>query len=216
MTPIPARPKIYHITHVNNLASIVAAKRIWSDAKRIEKELPCEVVGMTAIKRRRLEELDVSCHPGTKVGEYVPFYFCPRSIMLYIFHRRNHPELKYRDGQAPIVHLQADLHDVVEAADRLGTRWAFSTANAGTRYSAFFASLRRLDKVDWAAVKSTDFRESQVKDGKQAEFLVHGSFPWSLVEKVGVANAKVLAQVQAALARSKHQPPTSIEAGWYF
>jgi hypothetical protein len=37
------------------------------------------VVGMSEIKRRRLEALDVDCHPGSKVGEYVPFYFCPRN-----------------------------------------------------------------------------------------------------------------------------------------
>jgi len=50
----------------------------------------------------------VKCHPGTKVGQYVPFYFCPRSIMLYILHRGNHPDLDYREGQGPILHLQAD------------------------------------------------------------------------------------------------------------
>jgi hypothetical protein len=60
---------------------------------------------MSAIKRRRVEELEVSCHPGTKVGDYVPFYFCPRSVMLYVIHRANHPDLSYRGGQEPIVHL---------------------------------------------------------------------------------------------------------------
>jgi hypothetical protein len=39
---------------------------------------------MSSIKRRRIEQLAVSCHPGTRVGDYVPFYFCPRSIMLFV------------------------------------------------------------------------------------------------------------------------------------
>ncbi len=39
---------------------------------------------MSEIKRRRVEELEVDCHPGTKVGDYVPFYFCPRSVMLFV------------------------------------------------------------------------------------------------------------------------------------
>ncbi|MGA2620950.1 MAG: DarT ssDNA thymidine ADP-ribosyltransferase family protein [Thermoguttaceae bacterium] len=34
MATVPARPKIYHITHLRNLPQIVAAGRIWSDAKR--------------------------------------------------------------------------------------------------------------------------------------------------------------------------------------
>jgi hypothetical protein len=109
MTRVPAKPKIYHITHVRNLPQIVRAGRIWSDAKRIELGLQNEIVGMAEIKKRRLEELDVKCHPGTKVGQYVPFYFCFRSSMLYILHRGNHPGLEYREGQRRIVHLQADL-----------------------------------------------------------------------------------------------------------
>ena len=32
MNRVPARPKIFHITHVNNLTSIVDAGRLWSDS----------------------------------------------------------------------------------------------------------------------------------------------------------------------------------------
>jgi hypothetical protein len=86
----PTNPKIYHITHLENLPQMVD-NMIWSDAERIRQNLNCQVVGMSEIKRRRLEELEVDCHPGTKVGEYVPFYFCFRSIMLYLLYQGNHP-----------------------------------------------------------------------------------------------------------------------------
>jgi hypothetical protein len=46
----------------------------------------------------------------------VPFYFCPRSLMLFVIYRQNHPDLAYRDGQEPIVHQEADLHEVVNRA----------------------------------------------------------------------------------------------------
>ena len=72
---------------------------------------------MSEIKRRRLEELDVKSHPGTKVGQYVPFYFCFRSIMLYLLYQGNHPELTYRGGQRPIIHLEADFNATVEWAN---------------------------------------------------------------------------------------------------
>ena len=216
MASVPARPKIFHITHLRNLPQIVTEGRLWSDAKRIERGMDCEIVGMSEIKRRRLQELSVTCHPGTLVGQYVPFYFCPRSIMLYILHRGNHPELTYRGGQHPIVHLQADLYDTVQAANRHGVRWAFSNTNAGARYTSFFASLDRLSEVNWGAVEATDFRSSIIKDGKQAEFLVFESFPWSLVERIGVAHHTVLQQVQQLLLNAAHQPPSSVEPGWYF
>ena len=78
------------------------------------------------------------------------------------------------------------------------------------------SSLDRLNEVDWSAVNATDFRSAAIKEGKQAEFLVFESFPWSLVEKIGVANQMVLQQVQAVLAEADHKPRACVEQGWYF
>jgi hypothetical protein len=168
----PARPKIYHITHVDNLRSIVGEGALVSDAAMIARSSPAAAIGMSTIKERRLS-LPVDCHAGDSVGDYVPFYFCPRSIMLYVIHCRNHPDLSYRNGQGPIVHLEADLHDVVAWANRARRRWAFSLSNAGARYAQFRARIAELDQINWDAIAATDFRSSEVKEGKQAEFLVH-------------------------------------------
>jgi hypothetical protein len=216
VNPVPAAPKIYQITHVDNLASIVKAGRLWSDAKRIAKGFNCALVGMSEIKRRRVEELPVPCHPGTMVGQYVPFFFCPRSIMLYILHKGNHPDLRYREGQRSIVHLQAELNAVVHWADDKGVKWAFSTTNAGARYARFFASLDSFGEVSWTAVEATDFREATVKDRKQAEFLLLNFCPWSLVEKVGVVDNRIRRQAQIALASAGHRPAVAIEPTWYY
>lgn len=216
VTSVPSSPKIYHITHVDNLRSIIGAGGIWSDAKRIELDLGCRVVGMSEIKGRRLTRLEVECHPKTKVGEYVPFYFCPRSVMLYILHTGNNPSLTYREGQEPIVHLQADVAAVVEWAEANAIRWAFSDRNAGGYLASFFDSVDDLDEVDWAAVEATDFREAAVKDGKQAEFLVYEWFPWTLVERIGVRSSAILERVNEALEDSDHKPLAEVEASWYY
>jgi hypothetical protein len=120
--PPPARPKIYHITHVDNLPAIVNEGALLSDAEMIARGGTMAGIGMSNIKQRRLR-LPVGCNPGTNVGDYVPFYFCPRSIMLYVIHCGNHPELAYRGGQGPIVHLEADLYDVIAWAAGAGTPW---------------------------------------------------------------------------------------------
>ena len=216
MIPVPVRPKIYHITHVDNLTAIVHERKLVSDATMIERGGPHVAIGMSAIKKRRVEEIHVPCHPGTKVGDYVPFYFCPRSVMLYLIHRANHPDLTYREGQEPIVHLEADLHEVVEWAESKDRQWAFSLSNAGSYYVEICAGLDQLHQINWAAVGETDFRTSEVKESKQAEFLIHGSFPWELVRRIGVCSAGIKTQVEASLAGVSHQPPVEILRHWYY
>ncbi|MCC6643084.1 MAG: DUF4433 domain-containing protein [Deltaproteobacteria bacterium] len=216
MAAAPAQPKIYHITHVDNLPSIIADAAIASDSAMIARGGPTAAIGMSSIKRRRVEELEVDCHPGTRVGDYVPFYFCPRSIMLYVIHRANHAELAYRGGQDPIVHLEADLHSTVAWADAERRRWAFSLSNAGARYAPFRADLADLDQVDWNAVAATDFRSRQIKEGKQAEFLVYESFPWTHVTRVGVRNAAVQTRVQMTLGAASHRPTVAVLSDWYY
>ena len=213
---VPAKPKIYHITHVQNLSQLAASGWLWSDAKRIELNLDCHVVGMSAIKQRRLEKIEVKCHPGTMVGQYAPFYFCPRSIMLYILHRGNHPDISFEEGQRPIVHLQADLGAAVEWADNNGVKWAFSDRNAGVYVAEFFDNLEQVDKINWDAVAATDFRDVFVKEGKQAEFLMFEAFPWSLVETIGVIDRRIDSQVNQALAEANHRPPVRVERAWYY
>jgi hypothetical protein len=213
---VPINPKVYHITHVNNLARIINAEGIWSDRERIDRGIDCDLVGMSSIKRRRLEELEVDCHPGTRVGEYVPFYFCPRSIMLFILHRGNHPEVAYKGGQESIVHLEADLRTVVHSAEQQSRKWAFTTRNAGAYVVNFRNSLDHLDDVDWNAVAAHDFRDAVVKEGKQAEFLLHKSFSWHLVERIGVYTEAMASKVSSLIAGAKMRPPVQRVPGWYY
>jgi hypothetical protein len=174
----PDQPKIYHITHVDNLPSILAEGCLVSDATIVARGGPVRAIGMSGIKQRRLG-LPVQCHQGDYVGDYVPFYFCSRSVMLYLLYRGNHPELTYTGGQGPIVHLEANLYDVVAWADAQGRRWAFSLSNAGAYYAQFRSTLDQLDEINWNAVSSRDWSAPDIKEAKQAEFLLHGSFSGS-------------------------------------
>ena len=212
---VPEKPKLYHITHADNLPAIVAAGCLRSDAAMIDQGGPASTIGMGSIKQRRLG-LPVKCHPGDSVGAYVPFYFCPRSIMLYLIHCANHPDLTYRGGQDPIVHLEADLHDAAAWAAANGKRWAFSLSNAGAYYTEFRERLDQLNEVDWEAVAATDFRDSQVKEGKQAEFLVQDFFPWQLVRRIGVIDALVYGKVVHALSGTPQRPAVEVHRDWYF
>ena len=107
---VPAQPKIYHIVHVDRLQSIIRSGSLLCDAQIVANNTAGTTIGMSNIKQRRLNELSLTSYPDLHVGDCVPFYFCPRSIMLYLIYQANHSELTYRGGQGPIIHLQADLH----------------------------------------------------------------------------------------------------------
>jgi hypothetical protein len=216
MTPPPTRPKIYHITHVDNLARIIADAGLVSDRVIMTRGGPAQMIGMSTIKRRRIEELRVDCHPGTRVGDYVPFYFCPRSVMLFVIHCANHVELAYRGGQEPILHLEADLDEVIRWADANGVRWAFSLSNAGARYTEFRSRREKLDELNWPAIAARDFRDAEIKEAKQAEFLLHERFPFHLVERIGVRSGRVHALAAAATAGAAHRPPIEVRSEWYY
>ncbi len=216
MPSIPPSPKIYHITHIDNLANIVAKSGLISDANRIASGLICSLVGMSTIKQRRLDEIEVACHPGTKVGQYVPFYFCPRSLMLYILHMGNHPDVSYRGSQQPIIHLQADFHTTIQWANEHNIPWAFSNGNAGAYLTTFHNHPSQLHQLNWDAITATDFRDATVKEGKQAEFLMFDVFPWTLIEKIGTIDAAMATKVNETLMHVDYHPPVTIEPRWYF
>ncbi|MCJ2186663.1 type II toxin-antitoxin system toxin DNA ADP-ribosyl transferase DarT [Novosphingobium beihaiensis] len=214
MPPL-ANPKIYHIVHVDKLASITADGFLYSDAMLAQKPAAGTVIGMNKIKVRRMNELTLTSHPDLFVGECVPFYFCPRSVMLYLIHRRS-AELSYQGGQVPIVHLVADLDAVVAWANAKCRRWAFTLSNAGSYYFEDRCDLAQLDEINWSSVRTNQWAGSPTKEQKQAEFLIERRFPWHLVERIGVINEATGKRAALAIAKAEHRPAIQICRKWYY
>lgn len=214
--PPPAAPKIYHILHVDRLASVLASGGLLPDTQMNGRNGDGTVIGMHDLKSHRLTR-PVDGHDGLTVGGCVPFYFCSRSMMLFVIHRANHASLAYRGGQRPIVHLEADMREVVDWANGQGRRWAFTLGNASANYAEFRTSLARLGDVNWQAVQGTDFSTPATKDAKQAEFLLEGGLPWELIERIGVIDNTVAQAVFDAMAAiDGHRPRVEIMRGWYY
>ena len=214
MNAVPAQPRIYHITHVDNLPAVFEDGGLSSDAAMIARGGPAASIGMSSIKQRRLNELHLSSHPDLRVGDCVPFYFCPRSVMLYLIYQGNHPELAYRLGQGPILHFEADLHAVVAWANAQPARWAFTLSNAGSYFFEDRNDLAHLGEINWTAVQARDWRAH--KEGKQAEFLLEYRFPWHLIERIGVQSANVYRQVVNTLPAHGHRPTVEVRPDWYY
>ncbi|MDQ5938109.1 MAG: hypothetical protein QG574_5472 [Cyanobacteriota bacterium erpe_2018_sw_21hr_WHONDRS-SW48-000092_B_bin.40] len=219
MTPVSSNPKIYHIVHIDKLEPICNAGFLFSDRIAQQLNLSGTNIGMASIKARRLEKL-LNSRPGLRVGDCVPFYFCPRSIMLFTIHARNQ-HLYYKGGQANIIHLEADLGAAVEWANIAGKQWAFTLSNAGSHYFEDRADLGKLNELNWDAINSRQWggpeANSDYKAGKQAEFLIEEQFPWTLFERIGImSEGSLLTQVNNIVSRQHHKPAIEIQPSWYY
>ena len=202
----PAQVLIYHITDVENLPDILRDGGLHSDAVMAERD--STVIGYAHIKERRLKEIRVYCCDNRFVGEFVPFYFCPRSPMLYTINqgRTGRPA----GCQRTIIHLVSS----VATAISLGRAWAISDGNAGAYLSGFESNLTALDGLDWPAIRARDWRGRTHE--KSAEFLVADFFPWDGIQQIGCHNAAIVQQVEALLQNQSHRPSVDVQRAWYY
>lgn len=202
----PNRVAIYHITPIANLPQILSAGALLSDAA-LAGTTP-HVIGYNHIKLRRLREYKVGCCGDRFVGEFVPFYFCPRSPMLYTINRGN-------TGQPPgcqkdIVHLVSTVaHGLA-----MGRAWAIADGNAGAAHAAFYDDIHKLDALDWTAIRATDWQRRTHQ--KMAEFLVADLFEWSAITAIGCHNSRACREVEALIAAQPHRPTVEVKPGWYY
>ena len=213
----PNSIKLYHIVHIDKLPLILNSGKaglLICDSDVHKRRLLGTTIGMSKIKERRMTELTLNSHSDLYVGDCVPFYFCPRSIMLYMFHQNNHPDIAYRGGQEPIVHLVFKMMDVIEWANQKERRWAFTDSNAGSRYFNDYCDLSDINRLNWNAINTNSW--SNCKEEKQAEFLVERSLPWYLVREIGVYSFVYYHKVCDDTASAIHKPPIKIKPEWYY
>lgn len=205
-TPNPSDPEVFHITHVDNLPSIEQSGLL-SDARVAAMGTAPTTIGDSTIKSRRLTWwLRLPDRPV--VGSFVPFYFCPRSVMLYRVWRQ-----AARPVQDGVVHLVSRVSTLA----RLGRRCVFTDVNAAASYASAFEDLGQIsDTLDWTALTVTDWRDPAIKSARQAEFLVADAVPWTAFEAAVVMDLGTLQHAQAILARCQHPPLVRIERSWYY
>lgn len=139
--------------HIDKLQSIINCGGLLSDSEVITRGLSGTTIGMNSIKQRRLNELTLSTYPNLFVGQCVPFYFCPRSVMLYMM-SVNSCNMEYQGGQDNIIHLEADLMSSIAWANTNFRSWVFTSSNAGSRYFQDTNNISNLSRLNWNAINA--------------------------------------------------------------
>lgn len=205
---------IYHITHINNLTSILTSGGLIANSRLKTQQTNYLDIAHRQIQDRRVTT-KVPCSTGGYLHDYVPFYFAPRSPMLYAIHKQN--VATYSGGQQPIIHLVSEADTIKNS--RLN--FAFTDGHAIMAYSEFYDNLSDLESViDWQLMKSQYWFDTEDdpnrKCRRQAEFLVHENCPWDLIQQIGVINHTIAQQVQQILTNFNLQTPVNIYPSWYY
>ncbi|MBE9200263.1 MULTISPECIES: DUF4433 domain-containing protein [unclassified Nodularia (in: cyanobacteria)] len=207
---------IYHITHMNNLNSILKSGGLMANSRLKQETIKYLDIAHGHIQDRR-SMTRVPCGAGGTLHDYVPFYFAPRSPMLYANYRKSVD--KYSGGQTPILHLVSSA----EAVDTGGLSFVGADGHAAMAYTGFFDQLVYLyadNVIDWEIMEAKYWADTE-EDGdrtrrRQAEFLVHQFFPWGLIQEIGVINSTIQTQVKEILQNFNIQTPIRVYSEWYY
>jgi hypothetical protein len=165
---------IYHITHLDNLAAIIQQGGLLSNTRLQASHQNYRDISYSNIQDRRATKT-VPCANQGVLHDYVPFYFAPRSPMLYTIHKGNVPN--YQGGQAAILHLVTTVETIAASA----LVFTFTDGHAAMAYADFYTDLDALEIIDWEVMQSKYWYDTDDdpnrKYRRQAEFLVHHSFP---------------------------------------
>lgn len=212
---------IYHITHIDNLERIIVCNGLWCDAERLRQGFQCVGIAHESLKVRRSrtpvrKRTGVPVAAGGVLADYVPFYFTNRSPMLFSIHRGY--VVGYDGGQGSVLHLVSSVRRVIEG----GCQWCFTDGHAVEAMTEFYADQRDANKVDWSIVQSWSWKNTDGdpdrKRRKQAEFLVHQSFPWTWIERIGVIDGATKSHVERVMAVTgvEHRPAVEVQRRWYY
>jgi hypothetical protein len=208
---------IFHFTHVDNLAAIRS-----SDALR------CDVVAREGMTRTEVGDPDIKdsrrrraipIEPHGRVGEYVPFYFAPRSPMMFRIAcdcRDNVPD-RYSGGDKPLAYLVTSVGTAITE----GATWVATDGNAATATTEFTSDLNHMARiVDWPLMKA-DWWNSTPEDPdrqrrRQAEFLVYGELPLRAIRWVAVHSDERASQVGRILMDHALGQRIIVRPNWYY
>jgi hypothetical protein len=203
--------RIYHLTHVRNLADILATGAILADSSESWTKRPTVDISSSETRESR-RATAVSGLGSANVAEFVPFFLVPNSTMWEDI-RSDSPDPRLSSDAsgviaADFVILVSTLkHAAEHSEDGAIVVTDGDAAHVLTRFAASTESSERMLR----RLRAADNAETIV----EAELLVKDSFPFELVTLVGVANDRARDEVRGILKSSEHHPKVSVYPPWF-
>lgn len=204
------KTRIYRLTHYKNLPFIF--RNGLHCANGAVKHPDFVNIGFQSlITSRGLTPVKVA--PWGVLNDYVPFYFTPRSPMLYMIHKGKVPD--YEGTQEELVYLVSNVEIIQEA----GVPFVFTDRHAKLGYAEHYNDYKRLAELDWKTIQSDDWGQQYgvtKKEKKQAEFLVYQSLSINLVQGIICHNDRICGLTEAAMKIAEVSLPVVCRSNLYY
>lgn len=223
--PAPQPTRLFHITAIANLPAILATGTLLSKNGGAAAGINYQNIAHAGAQGARAVRA-VPNPPGGLVHDFVPFYFAPRSPMLYAINGGRVAGCPWRQGD--IVHFETTVQNVTA----LGQPFVFYDRNATLAFSTPYTDMAHLDTaVAWDLLTEAPQLDGYCKfwqsnqsvaryadrmERRQAEFLVRDNVSLSHMTRLGVIDAPRQAQVQALLAQAGVALTVDVIPAWYF
>ena len=139
---VPHPTFIFHFTHINNLPLILADGGLQTCGALRQAGVNYKDVAYSGLQDRRARTY-IPCGVGGTLHDYVPFYFCPLSPMLFSIAKGKVPD--YDEGTRPLIFFVSSAQVIQQAA----LPFVFTDGHGIMNYSNFYDDLGQLHQVDW-------------------------------------------------------------------
>lgn len=213
MRPInEKRDLCYRIVHLNNLKHVLAKGLCTKHHPNADPDFT--PIGNTQIIGTR-DTTPVRIEGYGHIGEYVPFYFTPRSIMLLnIQSGYRHPQVPHRKPQEILI-IRCRLERLAQLE-----QFFFTDGQANVAITKHFNNLGNISNLDWDSISSSNFKKDDDDFDRprryQAEFLVYKHVPVTHVESFCVYDQASKDYVEQQLQAFGVELPVYVQPLYYF
>ena len=223
MVPNPIR--LFHITAIDNLQKICQSGKLLCKNGCDSEYICYQNIAHSGAQgaRARLAVVDP---PGGTIHDFVPFYFAPRSPMLYAINCGRVEGCEYR--QEDILHFETTV-DIISGT---GSEIVFFDRNATLAYAQPYTDISEIAfKVAWDLITEEPrldgyckyFQDSHQKEKyvdrmekRMAEFMVEQQVALSCMTRIGVISEEKAEIVRAILQKNSVELEVVVMQDWYF
>ena len=202
----------YRVTHIENLPLLIQNGIVSKHHPKADKSYinigHIEIVGLR-------EKMNVKLEGYGHIGEYVPFYFTPRSIMLLNIITGVNNQFVPKRAKDELLIICCNILKLTTLPN-----WFFTDGQGNNNLTKHYNDMTQLGSIDWESIVKSDFSKKDNDIDRfrryQAEFLVHNEVPISYIDSLYVFNKKAFNYVTDVLNENSINLPVNIQTRYFF